>query len=169
MPRRREDSGTRVLVFPLFWISENHTHAWQWSSALDYSLTQNLLSVSLSLSLTLLLCLLLSQLFSILHFLLNPVKTRLPVVILGVISQPGYHSKSLLNFSPVWSHSPLNKQWFSRRKSSVNIGTFQLGSLTCIHPKVGRPLWHTDHLIYTMGYVVSYLTQRSTQFQQRSH
>ena len=65
--------------------------AWYWSSVMECSFNQNLLSLCLSLPHSL------SQSFTFLHVVSNHLAPRLPVVILDVISHPEYQSISLPN------------------------------------------------------------------------
>ena len=76
----------------------------------------------------------LSHHFIFLHFLSNPLARTLTVVILDVISQPGYQSKSLPNISLGLLVPYQIYKWCSRQKSSLHLVTYQLSHPTPFFP-----------------------------------
>ena len=109
--------------------------------------------------------------FYLLHSLANPAAPRLPGMILDELPQLGQKSKSLPNILPTSSDPPSKLQAVVQKELiHMNRHTFWHGpSPRHTLPIVSPSWWSTDHLIYSVGYVVPNLTQRSKCFQPHSH
>ena len=108
--------GDKDFNVSLYRVKPREIIAWHWNSVLKFAWIKIcFLSGSLSLCLTLSLF----HLFTLLLFVLNLLAPSLPVVILDVISHPGYQSKSLPNFLPLSSDSLSNIQTVIQKNSSV--------------------------------------------------
>ena len=99
-------------------------------SPIPHSISLQSLSIALSLSVPPSL----SHHFTLLHFLSNHLARTLTVVILDVISQPGYQSKFLPNISLGLLIPYQIYKWCSRQKSSLHLATFHLGLPTPLLP-----------------------------------
>lgn len=121
MTRMSEECGTSVLGFTLCWISSSNPDI---CLVLKFFPGLMLESKSLPVSLSpLSLPPTLSHHFTLLNFLSNPLAPSLPLLIIDVISQPGYQSKSLPNiFLCLLIPYQIYKQW-SRNKTTLFIET----------------------------------------------
>ena len=103
------------------------------------------------------------------QFLLNTHTLILPVVVLDEIYQQGVQSKSL---PKIFSNSPdplSTKMRWSRKKSCVDVETFQIGHPTHKFPIFNHSELAHNNIICTAVCMIPYLTQTSTHFQPCSH